>query len=99
MTIKPTGGFDLAAFKSDTHALVKSTMTLKELQGVAQAGIRRALIQVRMWGQGTPARGRTARVPRRLLADGRTLHCTKGIAKSERGGYAKRSRRSNTSRT
>lgn len=34
-------------------------------------------------------------IQRKVRADGRVLHPTKGLAKTERGGYAKRSRRSN----
>lgn len=93
MTIKPIG-FDLGAFK----LAALGPITLKELQGRAQAGIRLTMNTVAAWGQGTPARTRTAR-KRMILADGRHLHPTKGIGKSERGGYAKRSRRSNTSRS
>lgn len=98
MTIKPTGGFDLGAFKADVHALANAPIMMKELQGNALAGIRRAVQQVRMFGQGTPAHKRK-HVGCMVLADGRTMHPTKGIGKSERGGYAKRSRRSNTSRS
>lgn len=94
MTIKPIGGFDLAAFKSDTHALVNSPITLKDLGVFAKAGLLRAAQQVSEWGQGTPARKREGRM-RRILTDGRCMHPTKGISRSERGGYAKRSRRSN----
>ena len=101
MTIKPTGGFDLSAFKSDVHALANAPITMKELQGRALAGIRRAVQQVRMFGQGTPAHKRkhVGGRKRLRLADGRMMHPTKGIGKSDRGGYAKRSRRSNTSRS
>lgn len=73
-------------------------ITMKELQGAALAGMRSTMRQVALFGQGTPARSRTAR-KRFVLADGRVVHPTKGIGKSHRGGYAKRSRRSNTSRT
>ncbi len=83
---------------SDIHALVSSPVTMKELQGNALKGIRSVMHTVRMFGQGTHARTDKSD-PRRVLADGRTMHCTKGIGKSERGGYAKRSRRSNTSRS
>jgi hypothetical protein len=87
---------DLVSLFSDTHALVNSPLTLKELQAVAVKGIKNAMHTVRMFGQGTHSRTDKSD-PRRVLADGRTMHCTKGIGKSERGGYVKHSRRSNRS--
>lgn len=89
MTIKPIGAFDLGAFKID--ALANAPVTLKELQESALKGIQRFFHVSRTAQQGT----RGTVVQRRVCADGRMLHPTKGFAKTDRGGYAKRSRRSN----
>lgn len=83
------------------QALGKGTLTYDDLRELATAGFRNIRNQVSVFGRGTPTKKQAwaGGRPRRLCADGRLLHRTKGFAKTERGGYAKRSRRSNTSRT
>ncbi len=66
-------------------------MSLIELKERARAGITDTIKKLRMWGT-TVRRVRK----RMILSDGRHMHPTKGIAKSERGGYNRRSRRSNS---
>ncbi len=88
-----------ATIKAEIARASNAPLTMKELQGVALAGIRRTVNTMRAWGQGTPARkikhvGGRKRV---RLADGRLMHPTKGIGKTDKGGYSRQSRRSNRS--
>jgi len=82
--------------KAIIAATGNAPLSMKELQAVAVAGMRNTMRQMALWGQGTPARTPGNR-KRFVLADGRVVHPTKGIGKSHRGGYARRSRRSNRS--
>lgn len=90
---------DMAKVKDHVRRMIEQSrsapVTMKELQGVALAGMRQTMNTVRAWGQGTPAKGKPRM--RIRLADGRLMHPTKGIGKSERGGYSRTSRRGNRS--
>ncbi len=90
---KPPGAMDLVHFKA-VIAQAGDALSMKELRGIALTGRRNIMRQVRTWGQGTPAR---RDIKQFVLADGRHIHPTKGIAKSDGGGYNRRSRRSNRS--
>lgn len=97
---------------TDSHALTNLGGTFKKMIGdkpLALDEFRKALgkefkrvhMNLARFGAGTPTRKRVWANgrPRQVMVDGRLRHATKGFAKTERGGYAKRSRRSNTSRT
>lgn len=97
---------------TDSHALVGEVADFKKMfltKPVALDDFRAALgkefkrVQRNLarFGAGTPTRRRAWANgrPRLVMDDGRLLHATKGFAKTERGGYVKRSRRSNTSRS
>lgn len=96
---------------SDSHALsdiegtfktlIPKPLALDEFRAALGKEFKRVHMNLARFSQGTPTRKRVWANgrPRLVMSDGTLRHATKGIAKSERGGYAKRSRRSNTSRT
>lgn len=80
---------------------ITQPMALDEFRAVLGKEFKRVRMNMARFGAGTPTRKRVWANgrPRQVMMDGRLRHTTKGFAKTERGGYAKRSRRSNTSRT